>query len=238
MAAVTLYTVVIKEGAIPKLLEVLLIVFFGGMTPIVEYYQLTISACITNIVCFTIFPLSATSRLHTSISASVSSFSTLLELLSSAFLLEQTAIGDGRSTLRHAAQHHNKVIKTLKKDLEEARNEWLVESRISGHRLGLYEAVVDSLTRLAQHLSSLRTGTKMQENIILAIRQGRLDDSLIDKKYVGVQSPSNYSRGSDPGSCFAHKTHLGGTTRLLLAFRDIAGTHMDDLVVSVSDHRS
>jgi hypothetical protein len=30
MAAVTLYTVVIKEGAIPKLLEVLLIVLIGG----------------------------------------------------------------------------------------------------------------------------------------------------------------------------------------------------------------
>lgn len=30
MAAVTIYTVVIKEGAIPKLLEVLLIVFIGG----------------------------------------------------------------------------------------------------------------------------------------------------------------------------------------------------------------
>lgn len=31
MAAVTLYTVVIKEGAFPKLLEVLLIVLIGGM---------------------------------------------------------------------------------------------------------------------------------------------------------------------------------------------------------------
>ncbi len=30
MAAVTIYTVVIKEGAIPKLLEVLLIVLIGG----------------------------------------------------------------------------------------------------------------------------------------------------------------------------------------------------------------
>lgn len=32
MAAVTLYTVVIKEGAIPKLLEVLLIVLIGGIS--------------------------------------------------------------------------------------------------------------------------------------------------------------------------------------------------------------
>ena len=30
MAAITIYTVVIKEGLIPKLLEVLLIVFFAG----------------------------------------------------------------------------------------------------------------------------------------------------------------------------------------------------------------
>ena len=30
MAAVTIYTVVIKEGAVPKLLEVLLIVLIGG----------------------------------------------------------------------------------------------------------------------------------------------------------------------------------------------------------------
>ena len=33
MAAVTIYTVVIKEGAIPKLLEVLLIVAIGGELP-------------------------------------------------------------------------------------------------------------------------------------------------------------------------------------------------------------
>jgi hypothetical protein len=30
MAAVTIYTVVIKEGAVPKLIEVLLIVLIGG----------------------------------------------------------------------------------------------------------------------------------------------------------------------------------------------------------------
>lgn len=32
MAAVTLYTVIIKEGNLPKLLEVLLIVLIGGMS--------------------------------------------------------------------------------------------------------------------------------------------------------------------------------------------------------------
>lgn len=30
MAAVTIYSVVIKEGNVPKLLEILLIVIFGG----------------------------------------------------------------------------------------------------------------------------------------------------------------------------------------------------------------
>lgn len=32
MAAVTIFSVVIKEGNVPKLLEILLIVLFGGMS--------------------------------------------------------------------------------------------------------------------------------------------------------------------------------------------------------------
>jgi len=37
MAAVTIYTVVIKEGAVPKLLEVLLIVLIGGESGAIDH---------------------------------------------------------------------------------------------------------------------------------------------------------------------------------------------------------
>ncbi|KAK4685629.1 hypothetical protein P7C73_g4513, partial [Tremellales sp. Uapishka_1] len=225
MAAVTLFTVVIKEGGVPKLLEVLMIVLIG--------------ACITNLVNYTVFPSSATSRLQTSISKSLSSFSFLLDLLTSTFLLERAVIKESKTTLKSAVDAHASAFKTLKADLAEAKHERVLDSRIRGSKLHLYEAAIGSLTRLAQHLSGLRQSTGLQESLIRAAREGRISLDLYAEK--GHLSESMVQRfvEEEPGLEPSRNQDVDVATsvKLFLSFRNIAGTQMDTLVVSNSPPR-
>ena len=234
MAAVTLYTVIIKEGNLPKLTEVLLIVLIGGAFFVLLPSSVAHSslAIIANIVCYIVFPSSATSRLQSSISKSLSSFSTLLDLLTSTFLLEKTVIKGKRSTLKDAVQSHATAFKTLKSDLSEAKHERMLDPRIRGRKLELYDAAVGSLTRLAQHLASLRGSTKLQESLILAIKDGRINADVEPEKQFSTISLSalRHDRSSGPGVLL--HADISGSIRLFLQFREIAGAQMDTLVVS------
>ena len=233
MAAVILFTVVIREGALPKLLEVMLIVFFGGTYERTRDITDERAAGTSNLVCFVIFPMSATSRLQDSIAKSLSSFSTLLDLLKSTFLLEKTVVKDSHTSLADAVQSHAKAFKTLQKDLGEAKNERLLDSRIRGRKLDLYDAAIGSLTRLAQHLAGLRGSTRLQESLIRAQKEGRIDLELthLENRSAVPESTVALSDGS-PASIPAQDTDITASIRLFLQFRDIAGNSMDDLVVS------
>ncbi|GFZ50881.1 hypothetical protein JCM24511_08639 [Saitozyma sp. JCM 24511] len=220
MAAVTINSVVIKEGNIPKLAEVLLIVLMGSLC--------------TNITCFTIFPTKATTRLQTSISKALTSFSTLLDLLTSTFLLEKTALKENRSTLRDAVSAHAKAFQTLKTDLAEAKHERVIDPRIRGRKLKLYDAAIGGMGRVAQHLSGLRSSTRLQESLIRAIRDGRISVDLApDAPEKVASSISVTALAADSTTVGPHGIEdmdIAKSVKLFLRFREIAGGQMKHLV--------
>ncbi|GHJ83768.1 hypothetical protein NliqN6_0170 [Naganishia liquefaciens] len=152
MAAVTLFTVVVKEGGISKLTEVLLIVVIG--------------ATISNIVCYTLWPQSATTRLQNQISTTIDSFATLFRLLQASFLLDRPPNDASYASLQVAAKAHSAAFTQLKADLAEAQEERLVDGRIGFEQRQRYAAVTSSLTRLAQHLTGMRGGTGLQGELL------------------------------------------------------------------------
>jgi hypothetical protein len=178
------------------------------------------TGCISALVCVLIFPSSATTRLQNSISKSLRSFSTLLDLLTSTFLLEKAIIKESKSTLKDAVQNHASAFKTLKSDLAEAKHERIFDSRIRGNKLKLYDAAIGSLARLAQHLNGLRSSTRLQEELIRAAREGSRSMSLNSASHSPV-APS-----------VTGDEQMSASIRLLTRFRHLAGTQLDDLVVS------
>lgn len=235
MAAVTIYTVVIKEGAVPKLLEVLLIVLIGGASGEAGSETTLTPAVITNLVCYLVFPMTATTRLQASISRSVQSFSTLLDLLTSTFLLKKNAIKDSRLSLKAAVASHASAFRTLKTDLAEAKNERLLDGRIRGRKLELYDAAIGSLTRLAQHLAGLRGSTRLQEGLIRASREGKIHLDLEgpvpgqNGRHLSVMLLDDVPTSPGPG--IVQDMDVQASVKLFLQFRNIAGHQMDLLVV-------
>ncbi|KAL7419460.1 hypothetical protein Q5752_006298 [Cryptotrichosporon argae] len=227
MAAVTLFTVIIKEGGIPKLAEVLLIVAIGGESLRCGPIQLK-AATITNVVCWTVFPMSATWRLQRSMTSSLDSFSTLLNLLTSTFLLEHRVLKESRMTLADAIKSHGAAFKTLKADLAEAKHERLIDGRVRGKRLELYDAAIGSLTRLAQHLAGLRSSTRLQEALIVASKEGRVVLDLDAEKV----SASGFN---DIPGLPAADVNIATSVALFRQFRETAGRQMDTLVAQCDD---
>ncbi|WVQ72128.1 hypothetical protein IAR50_001673 [Cryptococcus sp. DSM 104548] len=217
MAAMILYNVVIKEGAFPKLVEILLIVLTG--------------VCITNLICFTIFPVSATSKLQSSISKSLTSFSTLLDLLTSTFLLERSSTTklNNRPSLKDAIKDHSAAFKTLEKDLSEAKFERVLDGRVRGRRLDLYDAAIGSLGRLAQHLSSLRSSTRLQEGLIRASRDGHVNLDFGHERGHSKISLSDVNRNIDIDGRGMPEEDIAGSVHLFMVFREMAGAQMDAL---------
>lgn len=192
---------------------------------------------ITNLTCYLIFPTSATSRLQDSISNSLTSFSTLLDMLTSTFLLKQPSGKGSQTTLKAAIKSHAAAFKTLKSDLVEAKHERVIDPRIRGKRLVLYDAAIESLTRLAQHLASLRGSTKLQESLIQASKDGRIHLDLQNGSSNGmtsatydVTSPEDGRIGRDTAQT-AEDKEIHSNVKLFLQFRSIAGKEMDTLVV-------
>jgi hypothetical protein len=157
--------------------------------------------------------------LQNSISRSVVSFSTLLDLLTSTFLLERSAVRS-TSSLRQAIADHAKAFKTLRTDLAEAKLERILDPRIRGQKLQLYDAAISSLARLAQHLAGMRSSTRLQEGLIAAVRDGKV--TLHDH---GM----SFDAGMD--------SELDINMRLFTQFRRMAGTQLNDLNVSRSGGR-
>lgn len=184
--------------------------------------------------------MSATTRLEGSISRSLQSFSTLLDLLTSTFLLKKNVIKDTHLSLQSAVKAHAAAFKTLKTDLAEAKNERLIDGRVRGRKVELYDAAVGSLTRLAQHLASLRGGTRLQEGLIRASKEGQIqlevDENGLEASggRFGPDLSVSVLRGPmSPGPGLDEDLDIGSSVRLFLRFRDIAGAEMDSLVVSI-----
>jgi hypothetical protein len=126
-----------------------------------------IGAFISNVVCMTLWSQSAKKNLQANMVKTLDSFSTLLSLLTSTFLLEDEFYQPSQEKISKAVADHQAAFTGLKKNLDEARSERLC----GGPGVGSgdpYEDAVDSLTRLAQHLNGLRSSTSLQYDLAKA----------------------------------------------------------------------
>ncbi|KAJ6507413.1 Fusaric acid resistance protein-like-domain-containing protein [Mycena vitilis] len=170
MTAIILFVVLVKEGGLQTLLQVSFIVLCGSVT--------------SNLVCYAIWPQSATSALQANMTKTLDSFSTLLGLLTNAFLLEEGLQQPSHERLMKAVANHQSSFTSLKKNLKEAQSEW-VKGSGAGHA---YEDAVDSMNRLAQHLNGLRGGTRLQYDLTKAgvVGQSKRDNGKNKAERVSV----------------------------------------------------
>lgn len=154
------YSSLVKEGGLQTLLQVSTIVAFGSL--------------VSNLVCYAIWPQSATSNLQTNMSKTLDSFSTVLSMLTNTFLLEGGVHKKNHlEKMQRAVENHQSSFTSLQKNLAEARTEWFHrggEYGLKGENTGkrAYEDAVDSLNRLGQHLNGLRSGTRLQYELTQA----------------------------------------------------------------------
>ena len=105
------------------------------------------------------------------------SFSTILSLLTNTFLLEDESYQPSQGKISKAVAAHQATFTGLKKSLAEAQSERLcggLNAGLSGRGGDPYEDAVDSLTRLAQHLNGLRSGTSLQYDLVKAHRDHKV----------------------------------------------------------------
>ncbi|KAF8906572.1 Fusaric acid resistance protein-like-domain-containing protein [Gymnopilus junonius] len=186
MTSIIIFLVIIKEGGLGTLLQVSGMIVCGSL--------------VANLICYLLWPQSAITNLQLSMIKTLDSFSTLLPMLTRIFLLEnETSIGMDMDEIQRAIENHQNSFTTLKKNLREAKSEWIL-SRIfggepeaygtSGEHPGKqsYEDAVDSLNRLAQHLNGLRSSTRLQHDLMKASNKrqaskltGQVPESELDE---------------------------------------------------------
>jgi hypothetical protein len=120
------------------------------------------------------------------------SFSTLLSLLTSTFLLEDESYQPSQEKISKAVAAHQATFTGLKKNLAEAQSERLCGGPSAGSSGDPYEDAVDSLTRLAQHLNGLRSGTSLQYDLVKAHRDTK----------VAIRRHSAHGGGGGGGGTF------------------------------------
>lgn len=123
----------------------------------------------------------------------LNSFSTLLKMLTGTFLLDPQTIR--RQTLLRAVEAHQKSFTSLKKVLAEARVEWC-DPRIQ-RTAEVYDDAVSGLNRLAQHFGGLRSGTKIQFELIQSRRKTRGKSNSKDSP-VGGNGKAASPGGAEP----------------------------------------
>ncbi|KAL0575801.1 hypothetical protein V5O48_006179 [Marasmius crinis-equi] len=180
MMSIIIFVVVVKEGGLHTLLQVIFIVSCG--------------IGISNLVCYFIWPTKATSNLQTNMTKTLDSFSTLLGMITDTFLLEESH-KKSQGKLQRAVEAHQSSFTSLKKNLKEAKSEWFFWGRWKTPTMGdccedtleqglngfgarpiqmengrekAYEDAIDCLNRLGQHLNGLRSGTRLQYELTKA----------------------------------------------------------------------
>lgn len=132
-----------------------------------------------------------------------------------------------------AVRDHSAAFKTLQKDLSEAKHERVLDGRIRGRKLQLYDAAIVSLGRLAQHLSSLRSSTRLQESLIRASREGRICLEVgAERGHSKISISEVGTIDNERGQRLSEDTDIATSVHLFLKFREISGKQMDDLNVS------
>jgi hypothetical protein len=124
----------------------------------------------------TLWSQSAKKNLQANMIKTLDSFSTILSLLTSTFLLEDESYQPSQEKISKAVAAHQATFTGLKKSLAEAQSERLYggpNAGLSGRSSDPYEDAVDSLTRLAQHLNGLRSGTSLQYDLVKTHRDAK-----------------------------------------------------------------
>lgn len=211
-----LYLSVVNEGGLDTLLSVGFIVFVG--------------AAVSNLVCYIVFPQRATVNLQENMTKTLDSFSTLLQMLTETFLLEEPLHQPSHSKLQKAIASHQSSFTSLKKNLGEAHSEWFSGGPSGDSMAGrAYEDAVDSLNRLAQHLNGLRSGTQLQYDLSKAHAEGK----VVLKNRVDKTSGATDSHTQAPGETdkiqIAEEAAMAENHALLQAAATMFGDLVDDL---------
>ncbi|KAI6002886.1 Fusaric acid resistance protein-like-domain-containing protein [Pisolithus albus] len=153
---------IVKEGGIVTFLQVSSIVLVGAL--------------ISNLVSFALWPQSATDNLQANMTKTLDSFSMLLGMITDMFLLEEPVHRPSYERMQKAVENHQSTFTSLKKAFTEACSERFMMLDDTSITLAkqAYEDAVDSLTRLAQHLNGLRSGTRLQYELTKAQSEGKL----------------------------------------------------------------
>lgn len=123
----------------------------------------------------------------------MTSFATLLELLTNTFLISETELGPSPKRLQAAIANHQACFTSLQKSLSESKAEHLLGNK---EVLKAYGDAVGCLNRLGQHLNGLRSGTGLQSELWQAAQEGRIRlriselDRLQTKDPVHDRQPS------------------------------------------------
>lgn len=100
----------------------------------------------------------------------------------------------------------------------------------------LYDAAIGSLARLAQHLNGLRSSTRLQEDLIRTAREGKKNFGFGTMDIGSPWNEDGNGNGSSPAQDgvkeHEEEMEMAASVRLLTRFRHMAGTQLDDLVVS------
>ncbi|SNX83328.1 related to BRE4 - protein involved in endocytosis [Melanopsichium pennsylvanicum] len=241
LISIIVFTVVVKEGSMhlghfstEKTFQVTLVVLAGSL--------------ISNLVCFYVWPQSATSNLQSDIVRNLRGFSTLLRVLTKTFLLEDPSNFHFKSDrIKRAIDDHHDSFTSLKKNLEEAKLESLFDLRMRGMS-EKYVLATDSLNRLAQHLTGLRSSCGLQHQIMVTRRQ--VQKAAQEEALPGPSAQSDEAamrvngNGSSTRPCPA-STRLAELFENESEFCDSAGssvhgrteaTAFEDFIASVGPH--
>ncbi|KAF0395344.1 Fusaric acid resistance protein-like-domain-containing protein [Gigaspora margarita] len=123
---------------------------------------IVIAVIINFLVSVLIWPTSANKKLGDEIVKTISSFRLLLKLLTKTFLVDDINYTD--KSVQSAIESYRGTFTSLKESLRLAALE--VHNGNMQQKLQLYKEVVESLTRLAQHLGGLRSCCGLQWEII------------------------------------------------------------------------
>ncbi|KAK0521272.1 hypothetical protein OC834_006724 [Tilletia horrida] len=168
----------------------------------------------------------------------LSGFSTLLKVLTKTFLLDDPSQFHYNSErIKRAIDNHHASFISLRKNLQEARMEAALDARVR-HVSDRYIRVVDSMNRLAQHLTGLRSSCGLQHQIMVDRQQNEMASSYTNGQgaQVGDDPFANprKSHGEQIGSQRERK--IGSETLQAHAssfehFASNIGPHMRSLVL-------
>ncbi|KAH8916369.1 hypothetical protein BT69DRAFT_783971 [Atractiella rhizophila] len=181
--------------------------------PILRSAELVlIGITISNFLCYAFWPSSSVSKLQNDLNKTLDSFSTLLEMLTSTFLLSSTSYSEPQ--LVKAIQNHNASFTSLKASFDLARMEFFDE-RTQDH-LESYSKIISLMSELAQHLSGLRSGCTLQKDIMDAQMKG----------VIGEQSEPEDSGAGMSGRSerwLSEEQKLSNEVMVFEAFRETVG---------------